>query len=977
MEEIAIGIDLGTSNSVIGVFQKNQVEIAPNSIGDTYTPSIVDILDEGELIGEETMLHKIDENNSKNRITEIKRIIGRKFSSLTIQEKEKYNAIEDPKNKDQILIKVTRKNQDEFLSPEAIMACIFKKLIKSASNFINTNIRRAVITHPAYYDYNQKAAIIEAAKLSGINILRIITEPTAAALAYGLGKTIDLKDSLAISMMKQDNKTNRKVMVFDLGGGTFDVSILSLKDSKEFKVITTNGDRHLGGDDFDSKLVNMCIKKFCKAYEIEEAEIRQDKNIKRRLKIQCEKAKKKLSYQMNTSIKIYNFYKDHTLYVDITRDEFDELCEDLYERIKEVLDKVIAESKLSIDELDDIVVVGGSSRIPKIKTILTEKYGASKIRDKLNPDEAVAIGATWQAHKIIKSNKDINIIDITPFSLGVATKNKNPKDINEGPLMSILIPKDKEISCRSEERLYKTVDDNQKFFKIQLYAGEDKFCKNNDLLKEFTIENLPEGKAGTVTLKIYLEINKDGIVFINAEVESTGQKKMEQYSLYDYNKISSSLLQSSKKKPKIKGKEKLEEIKELTAFMKEKNKLLTKIEDNEQKFKCLKNLSDSCAKLIEIYSELIEQNDSDNLYQKLIDNYKRILKYYSEMLIINNDPKINDDLMNKIKEIITKLLNDDIENMMDIFDILKEQKQEQYILIIIFTAELLYKEGEKILEEGKNYSRYYSRKYFLKADKVKSNIDQKMVEDMDYNLQKIYEPFKKKYLNKVDLVDAFVNSLKKGIKMKGTPYITGFTSIKQLLDQALKPENVSLALDILTEMVSSLSQDKKKITEEEAFCLVNIIKIKYSYLLNQSLNDINSYENMISRIKYLLENGDFDGKSWIDQFNDLEEQINKKKEELLNNKKNNKTYIDELRKLYESSKEKKNPMEFINFIIEKYPYSGYDASKHLLNLNCAELLEIIFPKYHPDNYIGRDDYDIYNEIYILLVKIEEDLKKNK
>ena len=143
------------------------------------------------------------------------------------------------------------------------------------------------------------------------------------------------------------------------------------------------------------------------------------------------------------------------------------------------------------------------------------------------------------------------------------------------------------------------------------------------------------------------------------------------------------------------------------------------------------------------------------------------------------------------------------------------------------------------------------------------------------------------------------------------------------------------------------------------------------------MNDINSYEIMISRIKYLLENGDFDGKSWIDQFNDLEEQIKNKKEELLNNKKNNKTYIDELRKLYESSKEKKNPMEFINYIIEKYPYSGYDASKHLLNLNCAELLEIIFPKYHPDNYIGRDDYDIYNEIYILLVKIEEDLKKNK
>ena len=976
MEEIAIGIDLGTSNSAIGVFQNYQVEIAPNSIGDTYTPSVVDILEEGELVGEETMLHKIDENNSRNRITEIKRIIGRKFSSLTIQEKEKYNAVEDPKNQNQILIKVTRNNQDVFLSPEIIMSYIFKKLIKSASNFIGTNIRRAVITIPAYYDYNQRAAIIEAAKLSGINVLRIINEPTAAALAYGLGKTINLKDSLAISVIKQDNKTNRKIIVFDLGGGTFDVSILSLKDSKDFKVITTSGDTHLGGDDFDYRLVNICIKKFCKACQIDETEIRKDKNIKRRLKIQCEKAKKKLSNQMSTTIKIYNFYKEHTLYVDITREEFDELCEDLYERIKEVLDKVIIESKLSLEEIDDIVVVGGSSKIPKIKTILIEKYGAPKIRDQINPDEAVAIGATWQAHKIIKSNKDINIIDITPFTLGVAARNKNQKEKDEGPVMSILIPKNKEISCRSNERLYKTVEDNQKFFKIQLFAGEDKFVKNNDLLKEFKVENLPKGKAGTVTLKITLEINRDGIVFINAELESTGEKKTEQYSLYD--KIHSTLMQSSKKKVKIEGKEKLEEIKNLTEFMKEKNKLLSKLEDNEQKFNCLKNLSDSCANLIEIYSNLIEQNDSENLYQKLIENYKRILKYYSQMLIINNDSKINDDLMNKIQGILTKLINDDIENMINIFDEIKEKKQEQYIRIIIFTAELLYKEGQKILDEGKNYSRYYSRKFFLKADKVKSYIDQKMIDNMDYNLQKIYEPFKQKYSNKVDLVDTFVKSIKKRIKLKDTPYITGFTAIGNILEEAMKPENVDLALDILTEMVSSLSKDKKNPTEEEAFCLVNIIKIKFLILSNQNLNDINTYENMIDRINYICEQLEIDeSSSWFNQFIDLEKEIKDKKEELVNNKKNNKAIKDELRNLYKSSKEKKNPMEFINFIIQKYPYTGYDASKKLLNLDCGAILEIIFPKYHPDNYIGRDDYDIYNEIYILLVKVEEDLKKIK
>ena len=370
MEEIAVGIDAGTSNSVIGVFQKKKVEIVPNSIGDTYTPSVVDILDEGELVGEESMLHKLDENNSKNRITEIKRIIGRKFSSLTTQEIGKYNAIEDPNNKDQILIKVKRKEKEEFLTPENIMSYIFKKLVKSASTFINTSVKRAVITVPAYFDYNQRAAIIESAKNAGIDVLRNINEPTAAALAYGLGTSDNLKDSLAVSIFKKDNKKERKVVVFDLGGGTFDVSILTINDNNEFRVVTTSGDTHLGGDDFDNKIVDFCLARFCQVSCVEETEIRKDKNIMRRLKIQCEKAKKKLSYSQNTNIIIYNFFNNSNLYVEITREIFDSKCEDLYERIKNVLDQVILDSKFTLEEIDDLVVVGGSSRIPKIKTIL-------------------------------------------------------------------------------------------------------------------------------------------------------------------------------------------------------------------------------------------------------------------------------------------------------------------------------------------------------------------------------------------------------------------------------------------------------------------------------------------------------------------------------------------------------------------------------------------------------------------------------
>jgi len=982
MDEPAIGIDAGTSNSVIGVYQSTHVEIAPNSIGDTYMPSVVVILDEGELVGEETMLHKIDENNTRNRITEIKRIIGRKFSTLTPQEIQKYNAIEDPKNKDQILIKVKRKDKEEFLSPETIMSLIIKKLVKSASNFLGSLVKKAVLTVPAYFDYNQRAAIVESAKKAGIEILRIINEPTAAALAYGLGTSDNLKDSLAVSMMKQDNKTERKVIVFDLGGGTFDISILTIKDNKEFHVIATSGDTHLGGDDFDNKLVDYCIHKFCIASKVDENEIRKDKNILRRLKTQCEKAKKKLSIFQKTTITIYNFFKSSNLYVDITREEFNSMCDDLYERIKLVLNKVIVDSKFTISDIDDLVMVGGSSRIPKIKEILKEKLGEEKIRDKINPDEAVAIGATWQAHKIIKSNTDINIIDITPFSLGVATKSKIKQEQDEGSVMSFLIQKNKEISCRSEVKKYKTVEDNQKYFKIQLYAGEDKYCKNNDLLKEFKIDNLPEGKAGTVSLQISLEINKDGILFINAEVESIGKKITEQYSLYE--KALSSSEANLKKKVKIKGKEKLDEIKELTDIMNEKNKLLEQSTDDGLKFRCLKDLSDVCSKLIEIYSFLNEQNDSENLYQKLFENYGKILKYYSDMIIICKDEKIVDDLINKIKDIFSKLINDDIESLINILKDLKEKEPKKYIYIILFCADLLYKEGEKILNEGKNYCRYYARKYFVKAEKIKSYIDENLKTYMDFELIALNNEIEAKYINKVGQIDSFVKALKNRIKQKDTPYVTGFTAIGEIVNKANEPENVDLALDIFNEMADSLSKDKKNFNELEGFCLVNIIKIKFKILLNQSLNDIKTYEYLINRIDLIIDRLDLDeGTNWITLYNELKEEIEEKREELLKIEKNKlKKYnkiIEELNILYKTKiKIEKKPMEFIDFIISKYPFYNYENIKDSLkDINIQKKHEIIFPKYQPDNYGGREDYVVYNEIYILLGKMKEDLIKYK
>ena len=985
MEEVAIGIDAGTSNSVIGVYLSGKVEIAPNSVGDTYTPSIVDILDEGEFIGEETILHKIDENNSKNRITQIKRIIGRKFSSLSTQEIEYYNAYEDPKNKDKILIKVKRKDQEIFLSPENIMSFIFKKLIKSASNFIGKIVKRAVITIPAYFDYNQRGAIVESAKNAGIDVLRIINEPTAAALAYGLGTTKNLKDSLAISMMKKDNKFNRKALVFDLGGGTFDVSILTIKDNKDFQVVASSGDTHLGGDDFDNKLVDICLNKFCIASNVDRNEIIKDKNIMRRLKIQCEKAKKKLSQLEKTSITIYNFFKDSSLFVDITRAEFDSKCEDLYERIKLVLDKVIVDSKFSLQEIDDIVVIGGSSKIPKIKTILKEKFGEKKIRDQINPDDAVAIGATWQAHKILRANKDeINIIDITPFTLGVAAKSKNIQEQKEGSIMSILIPKNKEISCKSEIKTYKTVEDNQQFFRIQLYAGEDRFCKNNDLLKEFEINNLPEGKAGTVTLKLSLEINRDGILFINAEVESIGQKIQEQYSLYE--RSNNENLMKTRKKIKKKEIEKLDEIKELNDMLKEKKELIITLKDNNEKLRCFKDLSEICSKLIEEYTALSEQNDLDDLYDKLFENYRRILNYYSEMILISDDEKMIEDLINKIINILSKLINDDIEFIINIFLKLKEKKPEKYILIVLHCADLLYKEGEKILDEGKKNSRYYARKYFVKADKIKSLIDKGLQNYKNLQTMKLNKELEEKYANKVGQIDSFAKALKRQIELKDTPFVkgkgSGFTTVGEIINQALDPsnaENIDLILDILSEMAESLSKDKKNVSETEAYCLVNIIKIKYSFLKNRSSSDIDIYKQLISRIEYIIERNELDeDENWIVEYNQLKEEIEKDPTEKPVPKEYLKK-IEEIDNLYNNKvRKEKKPKEFLEFIIKNYPYIGHLKTRVSLNdLSCETILEEICPKYHPDNYLNRDDFVIYNEIFILLGKMKEDLLKYK
>jgi len=319
--------------------------------------------------------------------------------------------------------------------------------------------------------------------------------------------------------------------------------------------------------------------------------------------------------------------------------------------------------------------------------------------------------------------------------------------------------------------------------------------------------------------------------------------------------------------------------------------------------------------------------------------------------------------------------------LVNIFSNLKEKKLDEYCIIIIYSADILYQEGDRILKEGKKYSRYYSRKFFTKGDRIKSYINEDIKSEMDYEIEKLYDELEKKYTNKVEQIDAFTKSVKTFIESRESPYIpsgSGFTVIGNVFKKYMESENVDIVLDILSEMVTSLSKDKNNVFESEAFCIFNIIYIKFTILKNQDLNNIKTYENMESRIDYIIQELN-SGKNitikWLSKYEDLKKEIAEtKQEELLKKKVDNSEYINELNKVYKEKMEENKPMEFLDFIIQKYPFTEAEKLKEELKVkDLKDKFYEVFPLYSPDNYSGRKDYKIYNEIYMLLVKMEQTL----
>ena len=1007
MEDLAIGIDLGTTFCCIGVFIDGKgVEIIPNKMNDTTFPSIVTFKDNEILACDQAINYLVKE--PKNTIYGIKRIIGLNFNDKKVKndiESWPFEVVKSQIN-DSPMIQIKRNDEIEKYYPEEISAIVLKRLKSIAEEYLERTIKYAVITVPAYFTNNQREATKKAGKLAGLEVLRIINEPTAAALGYGLdkkyGKLIQssiVNDFLKLEENKDDCDTLREdkeelkeknILVFDLGGGTYDVSLLNIKNNEKFEVKNTSGNTHLGGEDFDQKLVDYCIQEFCARTKLEENEIRNNKKGIKRLKLACEKSKRLLSISEEIPIYVDNFYYDETLYIKITRAKFEQLCKNIFSQLKQPIKEVIDKANLTISDINEVLLVGGSTRIPKIKQIISDYFQGIKINDSINPDEAVAYGAAVDAFKIHSKKKEVlnNIVllDTTPFSLGLGVGNT----------FQLIIPKGSTIPT-TVTNFGVTDYDYQNSVELPIYEGEYNNIKNNHFLGQFEISNIPLKKAGEIIFDVTYQVDVDGILTVSAVMKDDPTKKNWKIIKNDNIGLTSSELNQRNVVENYDSNKDIENFKEDNNLKKRMKKLHKLYEDTIQfnkKMQYLKNFCKVMAEFIDTFDTYEKENETffEKYYIYLQGLFESYNIYFSKST--NDDAQFIKDTISKITKYFSKISILDsyyIKDLIEKIQGIKNNKNEMFQEIVVNVIGIMTTKGMEILNSKSKWSRYKAKIIFNDVFNISTTYlnedDLELLEDIS-----IAEKWRDN-INKCKESVRIINASTK-IKIKEDKDRDSHTLYIKTANE--DEEQLELVLDNYRDALRELENDNQKFDLElEAICLANIAKIKYKYFSHNNKIDILKEIQKISsesvrRAMTLvnISHKNVENTEWYKEIKKIDIEINEylllEEEKIsggfkLKVKKENKGLFDELEEIF-----KKDNLEIIKFILKKYPPLDYveDPNKTIESKweeNKKALVSDLCSQYALDNYPNQTEeeklkYTIISEISTKVNSIYNEMK---